>query len=271
MKTYSKLSQIFCGCLLQFLPFFSQAQMPPRPPAAPFRQQNEPAIPPAVIPPVPSRAAGNNNEPTYEENAPNTEDRISEILDFWFGYLPGPDYFPEQKMDVWFAATPEIERQIRYYFSQDVISAGLGEYNNWRETPRGRLALILLLDQIPRHIYRGTPQAFVLDRMAQILVLEGLQRGDDMYLYPIERAFFYLPLEHSEDLSMQNLSVASFQRLVAQTPWEIRPPMLDFLQYAMIHRDEIARFGRFPYRNAILGRESTPEEVLYLTQWRGGR
>jgi uncharacterized protein (DUF924 family) len=241
MKAYSKVSQLLGVCLLQFVPLFLQAQV---------HSNASMAVPYLQAP-----------------NASMEENRIEDILNFWFGFLPGPDFFPGYKLQVWFASTPEIDRQIRNNFSQDMMNAARGEYNSWRDTPEGLLALILLLDQFPRHIYRNQPRAFALDRMARALVLEGLQKGYDKQLFPLERAFFYLPLEHSEDLAMQNLSVASYRQLVAQSPAAIRPQMQDFLQAAISHQQQIMRFGRFPYRNAILGRESTPEEIIFLAQW----
>ena len=124
-----------------------------------------------------------------------------------------------------------------------------------------------MLDQFPRHIYRNKPQAFIVDPMARGLVLEGMQKGDDKELYPIERAFFYLPLEHSEDLNrkicrslLSTIGCTSLRRL-------LRPQMQDFLVLPLSHQQQIAHFGRFPHRNAILGRESTPEEIVFLTQW----
>ena len=222
-------------------PYFSQPQMPPS---------------------IPS----NGQERLPLVSAPRA--RYEEVLDFWFGSLPGPEYFPVDKLSTWFADSAEVDRQMRDMFSQDIAKAMRGELNSWRDTPRGRLALILLLHQFPRHIYRNQPRAFMSDPMARGLVLEGLQEGDDEELYPIERAFFYLPLEHSEDLGSQNLSVNLYRQLVDQSPIPIKPQMLDFLQSAVLHQQQIARFGRFPQRNAILGRESTPIEVIFLSQWR---
>jgi len=198
-----------------------------------------------------------------------THDHILRVLDFWFGFLSGPDYFPNDKLEVWLANTPEVERQIRMQFSQDVANAERGEYNHWRETPQGRLALILLLDQITRHLYRNRPQAFALDRMARAVVLEGIRKGDDKELYPIERAFFYLPLEHAEDMELQNLSVNLYRQLALQSPEAIRMQMYDVYQSALMHHQQISRFGRFPHRNAVLGRETTPDETAFLKQQGG--
>lgn len=190
--------------------------------------------------------------------------RAQQVLDFWFGSLPDAEFYPEEKMSIWFAATPAIHCQIRQEFTQDILSGMRGDFTSWKDTPKGRLALILLLDQIPRHIYRNHPQSFASDAMARALVLEGIQKGDDQQLYPIEKAFFYLPLEHSEDLKWQNLSINCYQQLVAQAPLIIKNRMQDFYHCALLHQQQIARFGRFPHRNAILGRHSTPEEIIFL-------
>ena len=255
MKGYSKQSLLLGGCLLSFVPLLGQS------PAVSGSSVNSPS------------SVTLNKAPLLDDQAPptlskalSTTDRIPVILDFWFGVLPNPNFFPENKMAIWFASKPEIDRQIRDYFFQDVLNAQQGKYNQWRETPRGRLALILLLDQFPRHIYRNKPQAFMLDQMARALVLEGMQKGDDQRLYLIEKAFFYLPLEHAENLDMQNLAVNAYRRLLAESPEQIHPQMQDFLQSAIAHQQQIVRFGRFPYRNAILGRPSTSEETVFLMQ-----
>ncbi len=239
---------------LSFFPLVLQAQ--PGEQESYFSQQQ---MPPPTIP-------SNEEERLPLVTAPRV--RYEEILDFWFGSLPGPEYFPIDKLSIWFADSVEVNRQIRENFSQYIVKAMRGELNSWRETPRGRLALILLLHQFPRHIYPNQPRAFLSDPMARGLVLEGLKEGDDEELYPIERAFFYLPLEHSEDLESQNLSVNLYRQLVDQSPIMIKPQMLDFLRSAVLHQQQIARFGRFPHRNAILGRESTPVEIIFLTQSR---
>lgn len=292
MKGSVKLRGFLKGCLLQFFPLFLTAQVNPNmpipplpveavrapmpPPGVPVAVPKTPIPPPGSPPvgpgspypvPFPPGAPVGENKPFPLQPEAVEEDRISDVLDFWFGFLPTPDFFPDDKMPIWFASTPEIDRQIRNFFSQDMLKAERGEYNWWRETPRGRLALILLLDQIPRHLYRNKPQSFVLDRMARAVVLEGLKKGDDKELYPIERAFFYLPLEHAEDIDLQNLSVQSYRQLLAESPEPLKLQMQDFLQSAISHQQQIARFGRFPYRNAVLGRESTPEETVYLMQW----
>lgn len=227
-----------------------------------FSLQAEPTAPspPPVIPestaPVP---------PISELlNYPLVPERALEILDFWFGYLPNVDFFPAEKVPLWFNGDPSIDRQITHLFSDDVEKASRGELNHWRETARGRLALVLLLDQFPRHIYRNKAQAYALDPMARGLVQEGLNKQDDKKLYPIERVFFYLPLEHAEDLQLQSLSVQLFQQLMNDSPDKIQPQMKEFYRYALQHQQQIQQFGRFPHRNVSLGRKSSPEELRFL-------
>jgi uncharacterized protein (DUF924 family) len=253
MKAYPKMICLVGACVIPCIPLLVQAQGP---------MNNSPQTRSTHL-----QESENINTSTPMRGENSIPEGALDILNFWFGDLSGPGFFPEDKMSVWFARSPEVDHQIHEDFSEDMINAMRGDYNSWRETPRGRLALILLLDQFPRHIYRNKPQEFMSDRMARALALEGIQKGDDKYLYPIERAFFYLPFEHSEDLGMQNVSVASYQKLLADSPREIKPHMQDILHYAILHQQQIARFGRFPHRNVILGRESKPEEVVFLRQW----
>ena len=132
---------------------------------------------------------------------------------------------------------------------------------NGQQSARGRLALIVLLDQFSRHIHRGTGAAFAQDPAAQRLATDGIERGLDRDLIPAARSFFYLPLEHAEDIALQRLSVESFRRLCDEVAPAWRKDYESFLDYAQRHHDIIARFGRFPHRNAALGRQSTPEEI----------
>lgn len=265
MNGCTKVTWLFGGCLFYLMPLFLQAQAGSNVPItpSPLTVELKKSFP---VPPAAPSAVETQPLPDDVSKLPLGTDRMLNILNFWFGVLPEPGFFPEDKMSIWFANTPEIDRQIRDHFFQDVINAERGDYNHWRETPQGRLALILLLDLFPRHIYRNKPRAFTLDRMARALALEGIQKGEDKDLYPIERAFFYLPLEHAEDLGIQNLAVASYRQLVAHSPKSIQPQMQAFLQAAILHQQQIARFGRFPYRNAILGRVSTSEETVFLMQ-----
>ncbi|MGH8648383.1 MAG: DUF924 family protein, partial [Burkholderiales bacterium] len=136
----------------------------------------------------------------------------------------------------------------------------------WAATPRGRIALIVVLDQFSRHIHRGKPAAFAQDPAAQRLAAAGVEQGVDRGLTPAQRAFFYLPFEHAEDLGLQQRGVRLFQRLATEVAPAWRKEYTGFSDYAGHHRDIIERFGRFPHRNTILGRASTPEEIEFLKQ-----
>ena len=187
-------------------------------------------------------------------------ERTREILEYWFGDPPRP------RPAFWFGKDAANDRDIRSRFGADLQRANEGLCDDWAATPRGRLALILLFDQFPRNIYRDHAQAYAYDDRARALTCEGLERGCDRSLTPLERAFFYLPLEHAEDLELQERSVALFRRLHEDAPAGQRELFAGFLDYAERHRDIIARFGRFPHRNRALGRESSAEEREFLRQ-----
>jgi len=203
---------------------------------------------------------------TTKTEPPKVPERAQEILNFWFGTLTGPDSFPLSKVDLWLGTTSEDQRELLDHFSKDVENARRGDYNSWRDTPQGRLALILLLDQIPRIIFNNSPQAFSSDAMARGLVLEGVQTGEDKALYPIQRAFFYFPLIHSESLSYQQLAVRLYNNLYNDSSDIMKPNIDVFRNFALSNYDVIKRFGRFPFRNGALQRVSTPEENIYLSQ-----
>ncbi len=196
-------------------------------------------------------------------------DRTEEILAFWFGSLPTTAAELERRMIVWFGgAEPERQaerdREIRERFGELIERAAAGELAGWAGTPRGRLALILLLDQFPRNVYRGTARAFAYDDAALGLALAGIEAGDDRALDPVERIFFYLPLQHAESREMQRRSVTAYRRLLLEAPLELQAQFAETLGFAEEHRAVVERFGRFPHRNRALGRESTAEERDYL-------
>ena len=143
-------------------------------------------------------------------------------------------------------------------------AAADGSLDGWRETALGQLALIVLTDQFPRNMYRDTPAAFAFDALARRWCHEGIEAEADRALRPIERVFFYLPLEHSESLADQDLSLSVFRELALEAAPAMRESFDNFASYAVRHHAVIARFGRFPHRNAILGRASTPEEAAFL-------
>lgn len=186
-----------------------------------------------------------------------------EVLRFWFGDQAAADEVDQSRQRIWFVKNPAVDREIRERFG-DLLDPGRDGELGWKDTPRGRLALILLLDQFPRNIFRGTADAFAYDPAALQLCLEGLDRGADQSCGLIERAFCYLPLEHAESLEYQERSVELFRTLLADAPANRQKTFASFFDYAVRHRDIIARFGRFPHRNEILGRRSTSEEMAFL-------
>ena len=173
--------------------------------------------------------------------------QADDILHYWFDELQPRD---------WWRKDEGIDRSITRRFGATLQAAAAGELFSWRDGPRGRLAEIIVLDQFPRHIHRDTPQAFATDAMALVLAQEALRAGADQALQGAERAFLYMPYMHSESMAMQDLSVQLFDQ----------PGLEDNLRFALAHRDIIARFGRYPHRNAVLGRESSTAELAFLEQ-----
>ncbi len=189
-----------------------------------------------------------------------------ELLDYWFGQ-PGPTGLPpDDRYSLWFGASEDVDAQLRRAFGKLVAEASAGRLEDWAGTPEGRLALILLTDQLPRNLFRGRSGAFATDARALELALTGVANGDDATLAPIKRVFFYLPLEHAEDLAMQDRAVDLFERLERDAPTGGERMFALFTDYARKHRDVIARFGRFPHRNAVLDRESTSDEAAFLAE-----
>jgi uncharacterized protein (DUF924 family) len=187
-------------------------------------------------------------------------ERARALLDFWFG-TPG-DPLREQHRDIWFKSTPTHDDRLREMFLRDYERAAAGELSNWEATPESALALVLLFDQIPRNIFRATPRCYATDAMARAIADRAMARGFDMQVPPAWRLFFYMPLHHSENLADQQRAMA----LVASLPDRGDPERGENRRYGLPYVDVIARFGRFPHRNAILGRESTPEETAFLAQ-----
>jgi uncharacterized protein (DUF924 family) len=182
------------------------------------------------------------------------ETRVSEILQFWFG--DGSDPQHERR---WFMQDAAFDEACRAGFLADHERAAVGELDGWKQSPLGALALILLLDQFPRNMFRGTPRSFATDPQARATASEAIARGLDLALSPTRRSFVYMPFEHSENPVDQEESIRLFRNLAAE-----HPEMAGYVGYAEQHRDVIRRFGRFPYRNAVLGRISTPAEMEYL-------
>jgi uncharacterized protein (DUF924 family) len=189
------------------------------------------------------------------------------LLDWWFGDTEAAaSTVAASRQGLWFGYRAEQDDEARRLFGELCAEARAGGLQEWAEQPQGWLALVLLLDQLPRMIHRGTPQAFSADVRAQTLVRQGLALGLDSRLPVICRIFPYLVLEHAEDLALQDEAVERFAALREQVPVDQRAPFDGYLDYAERHRQVIRRFGRFPHRNASLGRSSNAEEQAFLAQ-----
>ncbi|MCI8208243.1 hypothetical protein AUC61_01740 [Pseudomonas sp. S25] len=188
------------------------------------------------------------------------------LLEWWFGSAGSPSEAAKAKGKLWFGKDNAQDTEAQTRFGDLVESALAGGLKEWAESPAGWLALILLLDQLPRMIYRDTPKAYAGDLRAQALATHGLKLGRDQHLDPLQRTFIYLVLEHCENIDAQNEAVARFTELLPLLPATDRDYLNSSLDYAKRHHKVIARFGRFPHRNEILGRVSTPEEIDFLKQ-----
>lgn len=190
--------------------------------------------------------------------------RIQAILAFWFKAqtLSAPQI--DRRMETWFSEDPVFDHEIEKEFADDVAAASEGKLNHWGVEPHGRLALILLIDQFRRNIFRNTADAFAMDKFALKLCVEGAMEKKDKGLTPIQRVFFYMPLQHAESRKVQAKSVELYNRLAEAVSPTDRETFLTVAQFAELHKDIIDQFGRFPHRNKLLGRENTPEEAEYL-------
>ena len=189
------------------------------------------------------------------------------VLSYWFPKVDISDADREtfgRQMQWWFGGGPEVDRQISERFGDVLEQARRGELDSWAQTPRGRLALIVVLDQFSRNIYRGSPLSYAQDEKALELAVEGIEAGMDRELTRMERIFFWMPLGHSEDLALQQQSVRHQEEEASDAPPHRKVEVEFGISQAKGARDVIARFGRHPHRNEILGRTSTPEELEYL-------
>ncbi len=175
--------------------------------------------------------------------------RPREIIEFWFGAKG-------EARKRWFQQSEAFDAEIRTRFGAAVERALSGDFADWEKNAEGALALILLLDQFPRNIWRGSARAFSGDGRALVMARRAIAAGFDRQRPELERVFFYLPFEHSEDIADQRTSLRLMRTLADA----------EYCRYAEAHRDIIVRFGRFPHRNAVLGRTSTPEELEFLKQ-----
>ncbi len=198
-------------------------------------------------------------------------DEARSIRDFWFGPQPPTPAELNRRLRFWFGeertdVRTRRDETIRARFAGLLERAANGGLAPWADGPRRRLSLIILLDQFPRNIYRGIPRAYAYDAQALQLTLSGMQSAADAALTPVERLFFYMPLQHAEAREVQEESVAAYRRLLKESAPELCAVFAGAARSAENHRAIIERFGRFPHRNAVLGRESTQAEQDWLAQ-----
>jgi len=191
-------------------------------------------------------------------------DRVHELLNYWFGNLGSADLPTSDRTNLWFGENDTVKKHIVNAFSLEFELAITDKLPDWAATPRGRLGLIILLDQFPRYLHRGSAEAFSFDEKAQQLCVEGLRNKMDQSLTLIERVFFYMPLVHAENSATQEKSIRLYQDLVTLSMSETTQIYQLFLAYAYAHFRVIKEFGRFPQRNQTLSRESTAAELAFL-------
>ncbi len=184
--------------------------------------------------------------------------RAQVILDFWFGTPGSPEHAGPR--GIWFKKDEKFDSEIRTKHFADYEAARDGRYDSWRSAAPSSLALVVALDQFPRNLFRGDPRAFATDKQALQIAQDAIEKGFDAKVMPHQRIFYYLPFEHSEDISMQERCLTLID---AMPDFDLKSGYYD---YALRHHKIIERFGRFPHRNETLDRESTPEEREYLAQ-----
>lgn len=200
---------------------------------------------------------------------PMTDDLPDEaraVLDFWFGALDADGLADPDHAAGWWSADPDFDESVREHFGALHDEVCRGGRRDWLETPRGRLAYVIVLDQFSRNLHRGDPRSWAWDGRALEVALEGIDRGEDEALGPHERAFLYMPLMHAEDRRTQNRCVTLFAACEEPSEGRVRDEMARYRGYAERHRAVVERFGRFPHRNEVLGRTSTGDEVAYLAK-----
>ena len=187
-----------------------------------------------------------------------------DILEFWFEKSIEDREAVTHRIEVWFKPNPAFDTLIRERFLETIERAVAGDLEQWRQTARGSLALILLFDQFPRNVFRGEARAFATDKRAVEITIDGIDRGLDLELQLLERLFFYIPFEHAEDLMLQDRCVTLFQSLFNVAIPALKEPLSQSVSQSEQHREVVRRFGRFPHRNDVLSRVSTDDERAWV-------
>lgn len=189
-----------------------------------------------------------------------------DVIDLWFGPLDAQGLADQEHVARWWKADPAFDELLRARFGALHAELAAGGHSDWLETPTGRLATVIVLDQLSRNLSRGTPAMYDNDERALAIALALIESGEDRTFPTHQRAFLYLPLMHAEDLALQERCVALFAALAAELDGPARQAIEGNLGFAERHRVIVARFGRFPHRNAILGRDTTEAEAVFLTE-----
>lgn len=190
-----------------------------------------------------------------------------DVLDFWFGSISSTEQYRRGRNKLWFGGGQQVDDEIRTRFGSLIDAAGEGALGHWKNEPESLLALVILLDQFSLNVYRDQVRSYELCDLALPLSLEAIEKGFDRALHPLQRTFLYLPLEHAEDLRLQQRAVTLFTQMRDEAPDEFwRSWHQDSLDFAVRHLRVIERFGRFPHRNEALGRSSNAEEKAFLAQ-----
>ncbi len=189
-----------------------------------------------------------------------------DVLQYWFFAEDQLERLPDASTEFWWEKSSEVDADIRARFTETMRRIDLGEHDDWLEHPSGYVAMVIVLDQFSRNMFRGSPSMYRWDARAQALALRALDDDVEPQVSLVERRFLYMPLSHAEDLALQNLAIQRFRALVETAPPAKKGEYEDALYWAHAHQKIIARFGRFPHRNQILGRESLSEEVRFLTE-----
>jgi len=186
------------------------------------------------------------------------------LLAWWLGEAARDPSAVEARLGFWFEADPAVDAEVRRRFAKPAARAAEGALDAWAEAPRSALARVLLLDQVPRNVHRGRPEAFAAGARALAATRDARARGFEEALSPVEGAFLLLPYQHAEDLAAQEEGVEAYEALAARAAPAWRAPVETFARFAREHRDVLQRFGRFPHRNALLGRAATEGERAFL-------
>lgn len=200
--------------------------------------------------------------------ASTLDPRLAQVLEYWLGAEMPTDASALSRQALWFQPSEVTDEEIRRRFGNLLLEALAGKVSDEAHMPLGWLAQIIVLDQFTRNAYRGTAKAFAGDARALQLALYGINECFDTHedIPTVARVFVYLPLEHAEDPVLQAQSVVAFEQLAQEATPQTQHFFANTLDYAIRHQQVIDRFGRFPHRNALLGRTSTPEELRYLSQ-----